>query len=59
LRKYLSTLVTRWQYVLGGVYVRTILYLPSGLMGIPTSIRQQLAARDKREDLKKLASKPS
>jgi hypothetical protein len=24
-----------WQYVLGGVYVLTIFYLPSGLMGIP------------------------
>jgi len=32
LREYLSTLVPWWQYVLGGVYVLTILYLPSGLM---------------------------
>ncbi len=35
LREYLSTQVTWWQYVLGGVYVLTILYLPGGLMGIP------------------------
>jgi branched-chain amino acid transport system permease protein len=40
LREYLSTVVHWWQYVLGGVYVLTILYLPSGLMGIPERIRQ-------------------
>ena len=40
LREYLSTLVPWWQYVLGGVYVLTILYLPTGLMGIPKRIRQ-------------------
>src|SRR5262249_4465334 len=33
LREYLSTLVPWWQYVLGGVYVLAILYLPGGLMG--------------------------
>jgi len=43
LREYLSTLVTWWQYVLGGVYVLTILYLPGGLMGIPERIRQRRA----------------
>ncbi|HEY1474940.1 MAG TPA: branched-chain amino acid ABC transporter permease [Pseudolabrys sp.] len=43
LREYLSTLVPWWQYVLGGVYVLTILYLPTGLMGIPKRIRQMLA----------------
>jgi branched-chain amino acid transport system permease protein len=42
LREYLSTLVPWWQYVLGGVYVLTILYLPTGLMGIPKRIRQAL-----------------
>ena len=41
LREYLSTLVPWWQYVLGGVYVLTILYLPTGLMGIPERIRQR------------------
>lgn len=41
LREYLSTLVPWWQYVLGAVYVLTILYLPSGLMGIPERIRQR------------------
>ena len=40
LREYLSTLVPWWQYVLGGVYVLTILYLPMGLMGIPSRLRQ-------------------
>lgn len=59
LREYLSTLVPWWQYVLGGVYVLTILYLPSGLMGIPARIRQRLTSQGKGEDTKKLASKPS
>jgi branched-chain amino acid transport system permease protein len=40
LREYLSTVVPWWQYVLGGVYVLTIFYLPTGLMGIPTRLRQ-------------------
>lgn len=47
LREYLSTLVPWWQYVLGGVYVATILYLPSGLMGIPERIRQWRARSGK------------
>ena len=33
LREYLATLVQWWQYVLGAVYVPTILYLPGGIMG--------------------------
>ena len=40
LREFLSTLVPWWQYVLGAVYVLTIFYLPTGLMGIPTRLRQ-------------------
>jgi branched-chain amino acid transport system permease protein len=44
LREYLSTLVPWWQYVLGGVYVLTILYLPMGLMGLPGRLRQWRAA---------------
>src|SRR5690348_5699409 len=40
IREWLSTQVPWWQYVLGAVYVLTILYLPSGLMGIPERIRQ-------------------
>jgi branched-chain amino acid transport system permease protein len=43
LREWLSTHVVWWQYVLGGVYVLTILYLPTGLMGIPERIRQRRA----------------
>jgi branched-chain amino acid transport system permease protein len=39
LREYLATIVPWWQYVLGTVYVLTILYLPGGLMGIPARIR--------------------
>jgi branched-chain amino acid transport system permease protein len=47
LREYLSTLVPWWQYALGGVYVLTILYLPTGLMGIPARLRQARGASDK------------
>ena len=47
IREYLSTLVHWWQYVLGGVYVLVILYLPGGLMSIPERIRQWRAARSK------------
>ena len=59
LREYLSTLVPWWQYVLGGVYVLTILYLPMGLMGIPSRLRQRSASQGKKEGAKKLATKPS
>ena len=60
LREYLSTLVPWWQYVLGAVYVLTILYLPTGLMGIPERIRQHRStANSKAEDTKKLATAPS
>ena len=44
IREYLSTLVHWWQYVLGGVYVLVILYLPGGLMSIPERIRQWRSA---------------
>ena len=56
LREYLSTLVPWWQYVLGGVYVLTILYLPSGLMGIPERIRQRRARSSEAIEQSKLAS---
>ncbi len=56
LREYLSTLVPWWQYVLGGVYVLTILYLPTGLMGIPERVRQYLITQRKKESAHKLAS---
>jgi branched-chain amino acid transport system permease protein len=55
LREYLSTLVPWWQYVLGGVYVLTILYLPTGLMGIPERVRQRRARMGKREEGKEMA----
>jgi hypothetical protein len=50
-----------WQYVLGGVYVLTILYLPTGLMGIPARIRQARSASDKtaKAAVEKLAPTPS
>lgn len=54
LREYLSTLVPWWQYVLGAVYVLTILYLPSGLMGIPARLRRQRARVAKQPDGKTL-----
>jgi branched-chain amino acid transport system permease protein len=56
LREYLSTLVPWWQYVLGAVYVLTIFYLPTGLMGIPERIRQRRASAASREPTKKPAS---
>ncbi len=59
LREYLSTLVPWWQYVLGAVYVLTILYLPSGLMGIPERLRQRRNSLGRQEAPKKLASIPS
>ena len=49
LREYLSTLVPWWQYVLGGVYVLVILYLPGGLMSIPARLRQWLKPAATRE----------
>jgi branched-chain amino acid transport system permease protein len=57
-REYLSTLVPWWQYVLGGVYVLTILYLPSGLMGIPGRIRQVGVLFATPQATKKLAPVP-
>jgi len=62
LREYLSTLVPWWQYVLGGVYVLTILYLPSGLMVIPARIRQARAGSGRKTlaaTTEKLAPKTS
>jgi len=47
LREYLSTLVHWWQYVLGGVYVLVILYLPGGLMSVTEKIRQWRANQSK------------
>lgn len=63
LREYLSTLVPWWQYVLGGVYVLTILYLPMGLMGIPSLLKQRVKGRPTEASAKvatkELASEPS
>ena len=59
LREYLSTVVPWWQYVLGGVYVLTILYLPTGLMGIPARIRQRRKRSKEATEERKLASVPS
>ena len=58
-KQYLSTVVPWWQYVLGIVYVATILYLPTGLMGIPERLRQRQAKSGNREAAKKLASATS
>jgi len=59
LREFLSTLVPWWQYVLGVVYVATILYLPTGLMGIPGRLRQRQEKSNGRDMTKKLASATS
>ncbi|HZV08581.1 MAG TPA: branched-chain amino acid ABC transporter permease [Novosphingobium sp.] len=56
LREYLSTLVPWWQYALGAVYVLTIFYLPTGLMGIPERIRRRRGLPGNRGDSKELAS---
>jgi len=56
LREYLSTLVPWWQYALGAVYVLTIFYLPTGLMGIPERIRRRRGLLGNRGDSKELAS---
>jgi branched-chain amino acid transport system permease protein len=56
LREYLSTLVPWWQYVLGGLYVLGILYLPGGLLSIPALIFRAPAREPAL--LKKLASAP-
>ena len=53
-REYLSTLVHWWQYVLGGIYVLVILYLPGGLMSVPQRLREwhmASATTDKRVQL--------
>jgi branched-chain amino acid transport system permease protein len=50
IREYLSTLVPWWQYVLGAVYVLTILYLPGGLMGVPERLRRWRSQRAGREN---------
>jgi branched-chain amino acid transport system permease protein len=59
LREYLSTVVPWWQYVLGAVYVLTIFYLPTGLMGIPARMRQGRKAFGKPKAEEKLAPAPS
>jgi branched-chain amino acid transport system permease protein len=52
LREYLSTLVPWWQYVLGAVYILTILYLPDGLMGIAARVRRSGIVLGRPEDAK-------
>jgi branched-chain amino acid transport system permease protein len=56
IREYLSTLVHWWQYVLGGVYVLVILYLPGGLMSIPQRLRQLYSLRKQTLNTEKLVS---
>ena len=56
IREYLSTLVHWWQYVLGGVYVLVILYLPGGLMSIPQRLRQLRSLRKQTVNTEKLVS---
>jgi branched-chain amino acid transport system permease protein len=56
LREDLSTLVPWWQYVLGAVYVLTILYLPDGLMGLAERVRRQRTGSGTTADAKELQS---
>jgi branched-chain amino acid transport system permease protein len=55
-REYLSTQVVWWQYVLGGVYVLTILYLPDGLMGIPARLRHRRIQASRSQEAAAIAS---
>ena len=56
IREYLSTLVHWWQYVLGGVYVLVILYLPGGLMSIPERLHRWRASQTKAAGAKNLVT---
>jgi branched-chain amino acid transport system permease protein len=58
LREYVSTLVPWWQYVLGGLYVMIILYLPGGLLSIPARLRQARGTSDPGMTTTKLAAVP-
>jgi branched-chain amino acid transport system permease protein len=58
LREYVSTLVPWWQYVLGGLYVLIILYLPGGLLSIPARLRQVRGTSDPGKTTTKLAAVP-
>src|SRR5262249_54143798 len=55
-RAYMSTLVLWCEHRRGAIYVLTILYLPTGLMGIPERLRQRRARSGNREDTKRLAT---
>jgi branched-chain amino acid transport system permease protein len=55
LREWLSTVVPWWQYALGGVYVLTILFLPTGLIGIPERLRQRRRGSGNHGPTQKLA----
>jgi branched-chain amino acid transport system permease protein len=55
-REYLSTVVHWWQYILGGVYVLVILYLPGGLMSIPERLRRWRAAQTESAGAEELAA---
>jgi branched-chain amino acid transport system permease protein len=59
LREWLSTVVPWWQYVLGGVYVLTILFLPTGLIGIPERMRQRRGRQDEPKRTQDLAAAAS
>ena len=58
LREYVSTLVPWWQYVLGGLYVLIILYLPGGLLSIPERLRQARGTPEQGKTTTKLAAVP-
>ena len=41
LRNYVSIYYSGWPYILGAMYIFTILYLPEGLMGIARRFRRR------------------
>jgi branched-chain amino acid transport system permease protein len=59
LREYVSTLVPWWQYVLGGLYVLIILYLPGGLLSIPARLRQARGTSERGKTTTQLAAVPA
>ena len=44
LRNYVSIYYSGWPYILGAMYIFTILYLPEGLMGITRRLRRRAEA---------------
>ncbi len=51
LRNYVSIYYSGWPYILGAMYIFTILYLPEGLMGFAKRLRRRAAAEELDEEV--------